>query len=104
MKRLVFYFHKWIEQELEDTAATVMTAEEIPAFVREVIATGCDICDIGHTLYCIGDADLSTSELETVAPELARIWSTYGTRDHLRLEIVAHLRSLGRYVDPFTVH
>ncbi|RWB98727.1 MULTISPECIES: hypothetical protein [unclassified Mesorhizobium] len=77
-----------------------MKASEIPAFVEEVIKAGCDICAVGHDRYVLGDADLSVSELEAALPELQRIEETYGDRDFLRLEIVAHLRALGRYLEP----
>lgn len=38
----------------------VMLESEIPAFVVDMIAIGCDICAIGHDSYVIGDADLTT--------------------------------------------
>ena len=77
----------------------IMQASEIPAFVDAVIRTGCDICACGDDLYTIGDADLTCEEYEIVAPWLRAIDTMYGDRDFLRLEIVAHLRSLGRYLD-----
>lgn len=77
----------------------VMKVSEIPAFVEEVIQTGCDTCAVDHDKYLIGDADLSPAELETVLPELDRIEETYGDRDFLKLEIVAYSRSIGRYLD-----
>ncbi|XNO40697.1 hypothetical protein ACL2DZ_00660 (plasmid) [Sinorhizobium meliloti] len=78
----------------------VMLAREIPAFVDEIIATGCDICAIGHDSYVIGDADLTEEQYEVAEPELIRIDQKYGDRDLLLLEIAAYLRSLGRYLDP----
>ncbi len=73
----------------------LMQPDEIPAFVREVIESGCDICAIGHDGYVIGDIE----EMDAARDELARINKAYGDRDFLRLEIVAYLRSLGRYLD-----
>ncbi|ASY74383.1 MULTISPECIES: hypothetical protein [Sinorhizobium/Ensifer group] len=78
----------------------LMLETEIPAFVDEIIATGCDICAIGHDGYVIGDSDLTEEEYEVAEPELIRIDEKYGDRDMLLLEIAAHLRSLGRYIDP----
>lgn len=77
----------------------LMKAGEIPAFVEEVIKTGCNICAVGDDKYLIGDADLPPSEWDRALPELDRIEEAYGDRDFLKLEIVAHLRSIGRYLD-----
>lgn len=77
----------------------LMAAGEIPAFVDEVIKTGCDICAVGHDSYVIGDADLSDEDFEIALPELKRIDEKYSDRDPLLLEIVAYLRSVGRYLD-----
>ncbi len=35
-----------------------MLEKQIADFVKDIIATGCDICAIGTTGYLIGDADL----------------------------------------------
>lgn len=80
-----------------------MLASEIPDYVAEIVATGCDMCAIGDRHYLIGDADLSDEEFEVAAPELQRIGEAYGSCGHLRFEIIAYLRSIGRYVDPATV-
>ncbi|TCQ16417.1 hypothetical protein [Rhizobium sp. PP-CC-3G-465] len=77
----------------------MMQASEIPAFVDAVIQTGCDICACGDDIYTIGDADLSDEDYEIAAPQLQAINEKFGDRDYLRREIVAHLRSLGRYLD-----
>ncbi|WP_246763552.1 hypothetical protein [Rhizobium sp. 007] len=76
-----------------------MLEAEISAFVDDVIATGCDICAIGHDGYVIGDSDLSDEEYEIAGPKLARIKERYGDRDHLLREIAIYLRSLGRHHD-----
>jgi len=73
-----------------------MREDEIPDFVQGVIATGCDICAIGDDRYFFGDADLPPDVYEATEPELARIESRYGDRDHLLLEIVEYLHSIGR--------
>ncbi|RVE80784.1 hypothetical protein [Sinorhizobium meliloti] len=74
----------------------LMLESEIPAFVDAVIEAGCDICAIGHDSYVLGDLE----EMDAAADELARIDEVFGDRDFLLLEIVAYLRSLGRYLEP----
>ncbi len=74
----------------------VMQAREIPAFVDDVIRAGCDVCAVGHDKYVLGDFE----EQEAAADKLHRLDEKYGDRGFLKLEIVAHLRSLGRYLDP----
>jgi hypothetical protein len=76
-----------------------MLESEIPDFVAEIVATGCDMCAIGDRHYLIGDADLSDEEDEVAQPLLQRIGETYGSRGHLHFEIIAYLRSIGRFVD-----
>ncbi|MCA1443124.1 hypothetical protein I6F07_23435 [Ensifer sp. IC4062] len=76
----------------ESIKRKLMKASDIPAFVEEIIATGCDICAVGHDKYVL-------SELDAVADELDRIGDKYGDRDFLKPEIVAYLRSIGRYID-----
>ncbi|MDW9928058.1 hypothetical protein [Sinorhizobium meliloti] len=77
----------------------LMKVGEIPAFVEEVIGTGCNICAVGHDKYVVGDADLSKAEYEKIRRELEKIEDAYGERDFLKLEIVRYLRSIGRYLD-----
>ncbi|WP_217574959.1 hypothetical protein [Mesorhizobium sp. GbtcB19] len=81
-----------------------MSKEDIPAFVQAVIETGCDICAVGYDGYVIGDADLPSAKRNEVQPILRRISRGYGERDHLRREIVLHLRSLGRFVENGAIH
>ncbi|MCA0048199.1 hypothetical protein LB577_14730 [Mesorhizobium sp. B283B1A] len=76
-----------------------MKAEEIPAFVHDVIEAGCNIWAVGDDRYVVGDSDLSEAEYRAACPDLARIQRVYGNRDHLRGEIVAYLRTLGRYIE-----
>ncbi|BCH12054.1 hypothetical protein MesoLj131c_63120 [Mesorhizobium sp. 131-3-5] len=74
----------------------LMKASEIPAFVDRVIKAGCDICAIGNRVYVLGDVE----EMAAAADDLARIGEEFGDRDFLLPEIVAHLKTLGRYIDP----
>lgn len=74
----------------------LMKESEIPAFVQDVIDAGGDICAVDHPGYVIGDIEGQAATQD----KLERIKQKYGDRDFLRLEIVAHLRSLGRYLDP----
>ncbi|MET3649069.1 hypothetical protein [Phyllobacterium ifriqiyense] len=80
-----------------------MLESEIPDFVDDVIKTGCDICAIGHEYYTICDADLPKEKIDEVTVELVRVMGNHGDRDHLKLAIVAHLRSLGRYIDDSSI-
>jgi hypothetical protein len=75
-----------------------MQEEDIPAFVQDVAATGCDICAIGRTHYAMGDADVPRGKRRGLYKKLKEIDVRYGTRDHLRNEIAAHLVSVGRYI------
>lgn len=77
----------------------LMKASEFPAFVDAIIKAGCDICAIGHHGYVLGDVDLPPAEQEVVMPRVKNIEETYGDRAFLKLEIVAYLRSIGRYLD-----
>ncbi|RWM09765.1 MAG: hypothetical protein EOR72_25960 [Mesorhizobium sp.] len=74
----------------------LMKASEIPAFVDQVVKAGCDICAIGHHGYVIGDIEEQIAADE----ELERTSEEFGDRDFLLPEIVAYLRSIGRYLDP----
>ncbi|UCI34923.1 hypothetical protein FJW03_00765 [Mesorhizobium sp. B4-1-4] len=73
-----------------------MKADDIPAFVAQVIAARCDICAIGHYGYVLGEP----RETGAAEDELRRINEEFGDRDYLLPEIVTYLRSLGRYLDP----
>ena len=77
----------------------LMKEDEIPSFVAAIVATGCDICAIGHENYVICEADLSPEELEDMSSRLAAIEEIFGERDFLKNQIAAYLRSVGRYVD-----
>lgn len=81
-----------------------MEPEDIPAFVEEVAATGCNITGIAGVGYIIGDADLPEDQLEEVMPKLSEITEAYGKRGHLLEEITEYLVSIGRSYPPPGVH
>jgi hypothetical protein len=81
-----------------------MKIEDIPAFVEEVAATGCNITGIAGIGYLIGDADLPNDQFEEVMPKLKAITDAYGKRDHLLGEITEYLVSIGRSFPPPEVH
>ncbi|WP_353036247.1 hypothetical protein [Mesorhizobium sp. M1328] len=72
----------------------LMKASEIPAFVDKMIEAGCDICAIGELGYSAGDVDRKVPWRK-----VRRIVEEFGDRDHLLPEIVAYLRSIGRYIE-----
>ena len=80
-----------------------MKIYQIPKFVRDVIATGCDIQAVGRG-YLIGDAELPEEIYRQVAPELRRINERYGNREHLLYHIAAYLHSIGRSYKRPAVH
>lgn len=73
-----------------------MRKDEISDFVDEIIATGCPICAIADDLYVLGEIDVPEEDMDRVSKEVHEISTRYGERDHLRSEIVAYLRSIGR--------
>lgn len=81
-----------------------MKSEDIPAFVAEVAATGCNITGIAGVGYLIGDADLPDDQFEEVMPKLSKITDAYGKRDHLLEEITEYLVSIGRSYPPPEMH
>ena len=82
---------------------TRMTEDQIPDFVRDVAATGCDITAVAGVGYVIGDSDLTEEQYKVVAPELRRINEHYGERDHLLIEITNYLISIGWFITPESV-
>lgn len=77
----------------------VMQEKDIPAFVHAITNTGCDITAVGQDLYVIGDSDLPKDQADAAQPVLANLDRNFGRRDHLRREIAAYLRSIGRFID-----
>jgi hypothetical protein len=73
-----------------------MTEDQIPEFVREVAAIGCNICAIGNHNYLIGDVDLPDDVYEAIKLDLKQIAEKYHERDHLNSHIVEYLHSIGR--------
>ena len=73
-----------------------MTEEQIPLFVEAVLSTGCCITAVGEANYVLGDADLPEPRCFDVQSELMQISEYFGERDHLLLEIVRYLHSVGR--------
>ena len=73
-----------------------MREDEIPAFVAEITATGCNISAVGEDSYVLADAHLPDDVYDAVEPEILRISEKYGRREHLRLQIVAYLHSIDR--------
>ncbi|MBZ9740617.1 hypothetical protein [Mesorhizobium sp. CO1-1-4] len=61
-----------------------MREKDIPAFVQEVAATGCDICAIGAGLYVLGDVDVPRGKRRGLYKKLREIDARYGSRDHPR--------------------
>lgn len=76
-----------------------MTENQVPEFVDAIIATGCPITAVGHEIYVFAEIDLPDEDIDRVVQEIHAICERYGERDHLRLEITAYLRSLGRFYD-----
>ncbi|KQZ56249.1 hypothetical protein ASD54_25235 [Rhizobium sp. Root149] len=76
-----------------------MTKDDIPAFIEDILATGCPVTAVGHDSYVFGEIDVPEDDIERVSAEVHAVCQRYGGRDHLLLDIVAHLRSLGRYID-----
>ncbi|BAB52584.1 hypothetical protein [Mesorhizobium japonicum] len=77
----------------------IMQEKVISAFVQAVVEIGCDIHAIDHLGYVFGDGDLTPAKQRAIVPQLRWIAETYGERDHLMDEIIAYLRSIGRYVE-----
>lgn len=72
-----------------------MRKDDIPSFVSELVDAGAPICAVGREVYVIGDVDLADEKADVIW----EICNRYGERDHLILEIVAHLRSVGQFID-----
>ena len=83
---------------------TEMQKDQIADFVREIVATGCDIRAVGEHHYVVDDADLSEEDYATAEAELGRIWSKYGKHGHLKREIIGYLHSIGRSYPPPPIH
>lgn len=80
-----------------------MRPDDIPAFIDEVMATGCRPIAVSNG-WIIGDADLPEAECSKIQPVLREIREKYGERDHLVEEIAAHLRSMGMSYSMPSIH
>ncbi|WP_159952409.1 hypothetical protein [Rhizobium sp. 18065] len=76
-----------------------MNKTEIPKFVDEILATGTPIVAVGHDVYVFAEADVQIEDLDRVENEVHEVCERYGERDHLRQDIVAYLRQIGRFID-----
>lgn len=77
-----------------------MRKEQIPDFIRAVVATGCDICAVGPRHFVIDDNNLPRKLSRPAKLQLERIEEEFGSRDHLRGEIAAYLYAIGRGYQP----
>ncbi|AOG12551.1 hypothetical protein [Agrobacterium sp. RAC06] len=76
-----------------------MTADQIPEFVAEILATGCPIYALGRSTYVIAEFVLPEELSESVSDEVNAICERYGDRSHLQLEIAAYLRSIDHWIE-----
>lgn len=76
-----------------------MRKSQIPDFIEEIIATGCPMTAAGYDMYVFAEIDAPEEDVDRISEEVQAICDRYGAREHLLLEIVAHLRSLGHYYD-----
>ncbi len=76
-----------------------MRKEEIPEFVEAILATGCPMCAVGNDTYVFGEIDVPDDAFDRVVKLVQDICDEYGEREHLRLEIAAYLRKIGRVFD-----
>jgi hypothetical protein len=75
----------------------MMSEDQIPNFVQDVVATGCNITAVSGVGYVIGDSDLADEDYEVAAARLKEINAEYGVRDHLLSNITEYLASICRY-------
>ncbi|WP_292329125.1 hypothetical protein [Mesorhizobium sp.] len=73
----------------------IMKASDIPAWVGAMIEAGCDICAIDEFGYVICDIKNPRKQRRKVD----RVCGQFGERGHLKFEIIAYLRSIGRFID-----
>ena len=68
----------------------------VPELVSELIDAGCEMCAVGSG-YCINEPFE-----EPAASKVKEILLDFGPRQHLVETISAQLRSMGRYLDPWS--
>lgn len=76
-----------------------MRSKDVPNFVSDILAAGAPMWAIGEEFYLICESEVPKEAYAKVASAVQAVCNRYGPREHLRREIAAHLRSLGRYVD-----
>ncbi|MGQ2968893.1 MAG: hypothetical protein ACT6RF_09110 [Allorhizobium sp.] len=76
-----------------------MREDQIATFVEEMLETGATLYAIADYGYFLGDIDAPDDKVPDIAARVNEVCERYGPRDHLRHEISAHLRSIGRYVE-----
>lgn len=74
----------------------MMTENQIPQFIDELLALGCEVEAISPDRYVIGDVDMPLDDYEAVKDRLISVCERYRERDHLRSEIAGYLLSIGR--------
>ncbi|WP_165222217.1 hypothetical protein [Affinirhizobium pseudoryzae] len=72
-----------------------MTEDQIPAFVEELLATGCPVYAIGREAYVIAEFAVPETLRGAISEQVNEICERYGKRDHLLLNIAHHLRTIG---------
>ncbi|MCZ8158680.1 MAG: hypothetical protein O9256_02155 [Rhizobiaceae bacterium] len=72
-----------------------MTEDQIPAFVEELLATGCPVYAIGREAYVIAEFEVPETFRVAISEQVNEICERYGKRDHLLLHIAHYLRTVG---------
>ncbi|MCZ8158954.1 MAG: hypothetical protein O9256_03590 [Rhizobiaceae bacterium] len=73
-----------------------MSEEQIPAFIDELLATGCPVYAVGQKAYVIAEFAVPECLRSSTSERVNKICQRFGERDHLILQIVHHLWSIGR--------
>lgn len=76
----------------------MMTREEIPEFISALMRCGCTVVSLGESAYVIDDAPIFKADAEQVVT-LKSLIRRYGSRDHLKADIIQYLRNSGNCVD-----
>jgi hypothetical protein len=83
----------------QSTKRKLMKVSDIPAFVYEIVETAATSARSATTNTSSETQSCHSTNRIKVRRKLDKIEDNYGDRDFLRLEIVGHLRSIGRYID-----
>ncbi|ODT20147.1 MAG: hypothetical protein ABS35_20345 [Kaistia sp. SCN 65-12] len=76
-----------------DLAEKPVDRNQIAAFVTEILNTGATLYAVGDDIYFFGDLAVADNTEAQVWAMVNDICDHYGSRDHLRREIVTHLVS-----------